>query len=439
MAPVLKGSLPSVNGSYFPQGLRVGPKCPPPSSLSSAAGLRDTWGPGMNTGQLFTYRILPTGVPYVEPTVAASAADASIVAQIPNLQTVYPAITSPVKLALSGSANRPGTAAKYFVSQGGSSLVPSSLIGISTGPVPVLQLDFPRCVSITTGFTMTTPGGPVGPFTATCNVYGYDYYMQPMMETIVSVNASTGVAISTLETRSKKAFYGITAAYLVSVNYGVAPPAGVAAFSLQIGVSNSFGLPYALSSAAHIIGYSQGSLSIETSPYFVGDNAGKAGPEGSYIFPTNQSNAFPPAVTSPATATSLAPYAISTPERMVAADRTTVTAASRDVRGTVAPLNSVVQTSYTNYVVIGGRNDWSGATNNFITVSYYVAGGDQQIDQQLERQKVLEGLGGYDALGTNPIQGLWKPVFKDLAARTVGISSDTLKGYPQYYENPPNA
>lgn len=486
MAVVLKGTLPSIQGNYFSQGLTVGPKSPPTTTLSNAVALRDTWGEGMQTGQAFTYRILPYGAIYIPQPVGGGIGlpvgyDQSIVFLVGNIQT---AITSfPYKLTLAGSTATPRGATKYMLHRNnGFGLVPSLIAGQTNSSIPALQLDFPRCLAIVTSFaTSTPPLTTFGPFTMTLNIYGYDYYGQPMMETVNTSVASPGVnvLVNINVTNTKKAFYGVTAAYVTAYNTGTAAPSGTVNFQLSIGVSNAFGLPYSLNQAAHLIGYSQGSFFVEQQNLFVNPSGHDDSNEGSYIFPTNQTTAgYPgqpatgpgginPAV--PVDPTSLAPYRTATPSQISAAFNPTFnvgppqvvnysTAFTRDVRGVVAPQNAITITSPANNTLIYSPGDWSTAFNNYISATYYVAGADQQINDQINIQNTVSALGGgSSSLSGNPFTGMWRSVLDPAGAflpvvNGVQITPATatpdmfpqtdinyLKGFPQYYENPPNA
>ena len=480
MAVVLKGTLPSIQGNYFSQGLTVGPKSPPTTTLSNAVALRDTWGEGMQTGQAFTYRILPYAATYVtQPTSGNSqgfggniptTTDQSIVAKIANVVT---AITSfPYPLSLSGSTATPRGATKYMLHRNnGFGLVPSLIAGQTNSSIPALQLDYPRCLAVTTVIEATAAPWDGGPFTMTVNIYGYDYYGQPMMETITSVNdGPTGLNVTGAKvTNTLKAFYGVTAAYVTSVSTGTPPTVGAVVFQFLIGVSNVFGLPYSLNQASHLIGYSQGSAIVETEGPFVNNASGGGGDEGSWIFPTNQAvTGFPgqPATNNAAVALpggSLGPYLTATPSQISCSFIPTLvfqnsTAISRDVRGLISPQDAVSITSVHDYTPLFNPGDWSKSTNPYMSATYYVAGGDQQINEQINIQNTVSALGGgSSSLSGNPFTGMWRsvldpegvflPIVNGVQITPATATPDMfprtdinyLKGFPQYYENPPNA
>lgn len=479
MAVVLKGTLPSIQGNYFSQGLTVGPKSPPTTTLSNAVALRDTWGEGMQTGQAFTYRILPYAATYVtQPTSGNSqgfggnippTTDQSIVAKINNVVT---AMTSfPYPLTLSGSTATPRGATKYMLHRNnGFGLVPSLIAGQTNSSVPALQLDYPRCLAVTTVTDATVAPWDGGPLTMTVNIYGYDYYGQPMMETVTALNhGPTGLNVTGAQvTNTSKAFYGVTAAYVTSVNTGTPPTSGAVQFQFLIGVANVFGLPYSLNQAAHLIGYSQGSAIVETEGVFVNNLPHGGGDEGSYIFPTSQGGTFPgqPATNNPAVALpagALRVYQSATPSQITCSFIPTFpepnsTAITRDVRGLIAPLDSITITDPSNYILIFNPGDWSNSTNSYMSATYYVAGGDQQINEQINIQNIVSALGGgSSSLSGNPFTGMWRsvldpegvslPVVNGVQITPATATPDMfpqtdinyLKGFPQYYENPPNA
>lgn len=479
MAVVLKGTLPSIQGNYFSQGLTVGPKSPPTTTLSNAVALRDTWGEGMQTGQAFTYRILPYAATYVtQPTSGNSqgfggniptTTDQSIVAKINNVVT---AMTSfPYPLPLSGSIATPRGATKYMLHRNnGFGLVPSLTAGTTNSSIPALQLDYPRCLAVTTVIEATAAPWDGGPLTMTVNIYGYDYYGQPMMETVTNLNLGpTGLNFTGAKvTNTQKAFYGVTAAYVTSVSTGTPPTVGAVLFQFLIGVSNVFGLPYSLNQSAHLIGYSQGSAIVETQPVFSNNEAHGGGDEGSWIFPTNQGGTFPgqPAtnnVAVPVPAGALGAYLTSTPSQITCSFNPTLvdsnsTAITRDVRGVIGPQDAVSITDETNHTLIFSPGDWSNATNPYMTATYYVAGGDQQINEQINIQNTVSALGGgSSSLSGNPFTGMWRsvldpegvflPIVNGVQITPATATPDMfprtdinyLKGFPQYYENPPNA
>lgn len=401
MARILSGDLPSIDGTYIPKGIRVGPKCPPASSLSSPAGLRDCWGEGMYTGQHFTYRILPT--PGANNNLEVGDIVQSIGWNAGSLPTAFP-----YKLTLSQSDNtvspRPTTS---YVKNGNTAI----------------QLDYPRCVEV-----RLNAASEALPIVATVTVYGYDFYMQPMTDQIV---CQAQVALTPSPFKTNKAFYGITDAYITNIT-GVPSTAFSITFSIE--VSNRFGLPYKLEESAHLIAYSQGSVSAFNNVPAVnpGGSPTYIGNEASYIFPTWYPDA---AVTAGAT---LYPWLISYPALVQAGNTFLDDLTSIDPRGLFEPQNKLSHTSpilpATGYPLETGSGDWSASAFPFLSFTYYVAGGDNFQDQMVHIQDSISQLGNS---GVDPAayQSSFKSMWRTKLPRVT--TAQSLKGSPQYYQAPP--
>ena len=194
-------------GSWTQYGWRVGPD-PTTAGASPNLGL---YGQGMPYAPIFTYFFKP--------------------GEELNVNNVCPARTMPGPgfLALITTVGTNKSVVPYWTSP----FVP-------TGPTPnivstqksaagtlALQFQYPQVVSV-----LCSALTPV-------TVFGYDWYMQPMQENIVS---SFGGVFG------KKAFYGITGVW-VKASTGVA--------SISVRTAGVYGLPYSLVSNSGVISYAE--------------------------------------------------------------------------------------------------------------------------------------------------------------------------------------
>lgn len=203
-------------GTEFDDGVRVGPVLernyaatnaitglPNPTLPSTPVpGNYDQWGPGMLNSAKNTYNIIPRGPSTVGNVVAP----------------VTGAVTT---LTLSGDAY---VATRYNASTS----LPATITNVAV-PIPALQLDWPRALSVTiTANNFTAPGN--------LTMFGYDYYGYPMQESVLIGNIGTY--------QMNKAFYVITGGYLN------ATPNGASVLSVQ--TTDTLGLPYRVKSAGDI-------------------------------------------------------------------------------------------------------------------------------------------------------------------------------------------
>jgi hypothetical protein len=400
--------LPDLWGTSISQGLRVGPSaynqgCPLPvlaanlrysdSQIQDAENRRqalDQWGPGIYTGGLFTYRILPTAFPITTASVAPTA--------LGRANIVY-------------SENLVGRAFEFLPLASLPGAPRATQLVTRVDGSTVLVLDYPRTVNIYSDASQTC--------SYEFNIYGTDMYGQKMMETITYVNAAPGAAGDVYYVTGKKAFSQITAVYFVGESGGELP-----GLPISIGTSNVFGLPFALNQACHVIGYSQGDVKLQA----LSMNDYK---EGSFTVPIAQF-----------TATTLQPYLNAGPGLIrggLADPLVPSTATTRDVRGVFAPYQALGWTNVTysqaaGFTITGPdvatTTGWTGGAGfqSLLTITYYVAGADMyqnQIDAQIEFTK-------------NSVAD--PTIFEDMwATLTPARDQDGMKGIPQYWEEPPAA
>jgi len=392
MANVTTQPTPNADvwGTSVTQGFRIGPSAedegsrPTGSATGSIRYELDQWGPGVYTGGLFTYRILPFGI--LEDVTSVS----------PNFfgrDNIVPQFTWTA-----------GSLPKYLplgTSNLGSPR-PTTLLTVNAKPKMVL--DYPRTINLYSDSSQAA--------TLNVNVYGSDIYGQKMMETIqlVGTGAATGdVIIAT----GNKAFAQVDYVYFAGITGGTA----VTATTFCVGVSNVFGLPYSINQSAHMIAYSQSDIALDALTI-----AGWQ--EGSFAYPyTNASGVLGD------------PYLICNPQALTASDPSTAqNAGSADVRGTVYPQTKF---AWTTPVGSGDPYNFDGpvtsATNGnwftdtpYVTLTYYIAGADMYQNQILAQREAIKGLSADpDAVAT-----MWATV-------SPLRNQDGIKGQPQYWEEPP--
>ena len=401
-------ALPDLWGTYVSQGLRVGPSSREeglglptlnqnevysPSQIQAAEARMvalDQWGPGAYTGGLFTYRILPTPVNELTTSSPTALGQANIVSQF-NLA----ANSFNTPLSLSGTlAPTSQVATQRYVSNG----------------VTALQIDYPRTVAIYQDAAQTAAYN--------VKVYGTDFYGQLMMETIPVAAAATLVF-------GKKAFWKISAVYLTDLVNAIA-----AAKYLAIGTSNIFGLPYSLNQICHTLYYSQGDRQLEA----LATQGNQGYREGSANFPANMQGALTDFLN--------IPYQVASPRAIVGQDFSTATATTGDVRGTVWPRSNYQWTtgpavnstttpgviSFSGIAANASVNQWTGANNPYITLTYYMAGADMFQNQMLGIQNaVAASWGGSSAMWQKASPYGFAPLRNE----------DGIKGVAQYWEAPP--
>ena len=203
------------NGTQLDDGLRVGPindrKTTNGIGQITSANPYDQWGRGMLLSAANTYNMIPRGASargnVVGLTVGVAPAGAG-----------YLTLTPDGYITASGVSPTGGT--------------------ISGGSQTYLQLDWPRALSVVTN---ATTGGA-----GTITVFGNDFYGAQMQESVT-------IAAGSATYQMKKAFYQIDNAYF----NGTAVTAG----NIQIQTTDTYGLPYAVSSFGDVQAISWGNQS----------------------------------------------------------------------------------------------------------------------------------------------------------------------------------
>lgn len=409
--------LPDLWGTYVSQGFRVGPSAMAegidlpelsngnrysPLAIQEAEdrlqGL-DQWGPGVYTGGIFTYRILPTAA--LESMAAqpnATRGQANVVSQF-NLTSGL----NNTSLPLSGDPI-PTTAPFNF----------ASFLSTKNG-TSRLVFDYPRCIAVTqqTGQTATY----------NIEVYGEDIYGQKMMESIPCGNTS-----ATGQTFGNKAFAYVDKVLLTGLTGTVA--AGV---YVAVGTSNKFGLPFALSEACHMLAYSQGDVQMqdvdvasynEVSAFYPINFADIGTAEYDDYTPANAGTANPIVKNF-----DILPYQAGTPFQLYGASTIDATSTTRDVRGTVWPQSQYtwgavngVQTFGSGFIQDTNTAQWCTSTIPFVTITYYIAGADMYQNQVEAQHAFLQSTYGAPAT-------MWSTLTP--RRNTAGI-----KGVKQYWREP---
>lgn len=409
--------LPDLWGTYVSQGFRVGPSAMAegidlpelsngnrysPAAIQEAEdrlqGL-DQWGPGVYTGGIFTYRILPTAA--LESLTAAPNAtrgQANVVSQF-NLTSGL----NNTSLPLSGDpipTTAPFNFASFLCTKNGTSR---------------LVFDYPRCISVTQQIGQTA--------TYSIEVYGEDIYGQKMMESISCGNTVAG----TFYAVGNKAFAYVDKVLLTGLTGTVA--AGV---YVAVGTSNKFGLPFVLNQACHVLAYSQGDVQMqavneasynEVSAFFPINFADIDATEyGDYTPAAGNAN---PIVRN----FDILPYQAGMPYQLYGASTIDATATTKDVRGTVWPQSQFTWGSVTSVQLFGAgfvqdpnTAQWCTATIPFVTMTYYIAGADMYQNQVEAQHAFLQSTYGAPAT-------MWSTLTP--RRNTAGI-----KGVKQYWREP---
>lgn len=397
-------STSDIWGTSVTQGFRIGPSAEnegayPAGEYAPTSAIRyqlDQWGPGVYTGGLFTYRILPAPVDSI--TIATTTPGHSnrdnVVAQFAMSTTLLEQ-----SLPLSGAVTSPRATQK-----------------ITVNGVDKLIFDYPRTINLYTDNAQTATIG--------VQVYGSDLYGQPMTEVITIVGPGTTTGSVTIQP-GLKAFAQVDAVYIASQD------GAVTTNNFAIGTSNTFGLPFRLDQACHVVAYSQGDLALQD--LSVGYT------EASWSWPQT----FGLIQDTPAG--TITPYQISGPAQLNAGDSTTATATTGDVRGTVYPditsqwtdvqAPTTSNAGFFEIIVTGPlissptpTNNWINADFPYITVTYYVAGADMYQNQILAQRDAAKALVADPSI----FDGMWTNL-------SPTRDQDGAKGVPQYWEAPGSA
>lgn len=373
-AAAQEGSVPASSGSHSPIA------CPSRLNL-------DQWGPGVYTGGLFTYRIMPK--PINERAGAPSTDNNdNIVKQITLATTNLGEY-----LALDSYKVGPRATQVYTNEEGKKSVM----------------FDFARCINVYSPVAQTA--------NIKVGIWGFDIYGQRMMETITTTGGGDVY-------RGNKAFQGVTAVYLYPDYTGTF----VAGQYFAVGTSNAFGLPFCLDQACHMVAYSQGDIRMQTA---ISDSSWQ---EVSNNFPNFKGGISVDAVdTNPGIV--FLPYQLGTPDYVWGADITTPTATTKDVRGIFKPGNGFIWNTINSPFDFEDATttllNWPIAPYSWATFTYYIAGADMYqdiIQAQINNWRTFSS-------EPNVFDGLWARTDQNVPAR----NQNNMKGLPQYWEEPPHA
>ena len=407
---------PNVWGSSITQGIRIGQSAaqegvtpnPNEDGLTNSPIINqprlqlDQWGPGVYTGGIFTYRIMPTPIKKSPGPTPAAAQQDNIVPVFLLDESDFGTYRELISYDLTPRATQ------QFV---GNPEMPG-------GPNRI-AFDFPRCVSIYCDENQAA--------VFTMKVYGWDLYGQNMVEQIPFGGTNL---IST----GNKAFAGVYCVYIVGKLYGDF----TSGLYCAVGTSNVFGLPFCLSQACHMLAYSQGDGGLQT----LSSDIWPGWSEGSGGYPINAGSVLVDGVDPTDPQIVYSTFQTAVPSLVVGADAVSSQVSSLDVRGIFQPSDDYLWGSYYDDAPVdnpydfanvntdeGNAEPWSGSSFPWLTFTYYIAGADMYQNIIAAQITDITTRGGDPSLFDN----MWSTYQSNLPERNnVG-----MKGVKQYWEEPP--